>query len=760
MPQTQPLHEMIDQAGRVRSVYQPVAQVIRDLGATELERRAGIFVRDINLGDGGLGALPPAPGEAQKRYDLLPAVLKAGDFARIEAALIQRAGLMARIIDDLYGPARLLHEAVLPPALVFADPGFIRPVQHRQPSPVPRLLFYAADVIRRPDGSFAVIADHTGITPGLGHALGLRRRISALLPELFGAMPLRALRVAREGITDRLSRLAGSALVAVVAPGRGATATMGSDDHLFLARALGALLVEPADLAVRGGAMEIKTIAGLRRVPLLLRAIRGFGFDPLEQGGPPDQGIPGAFGVMRAGAVRVVNAPGTALAGRLARLPDFDARAATILGTDLALPTQCAPAPEDASVAMFGIGPELMATPVCFRFFAWAAEDGWQVVPGGLAMPLATLPPPTLHPQASHQPATPPSATPIPTGPIKDLWVMEEDEPEIRRGPALAEPHRGTAHLGAALLPSRIADDLFWLGRGVERLDGSARLLLAAIPRLEHMTSLPRDAAERSLILQCLARSELLPLEMLTDALSGSMLRAALARRQPLGRLLREVRRLLGRTSGRFSQSLAAILHLGLERVSTAEADGGTQAITEILGFTASFAGIAAENMSRDGGWLFLESGRRLERGGMLAESLAILLDAPPPRLEPGLAIGIELTDSVLTYDLRHGGVVRAAPAIELVLTDPANPRSLGFQMAALVAALERLSAHDHARTALVLQHRVSEAARTQTDLSATLRDLAQELRQLSNRVQTRFFAHLPEPHRTDDDIWQPVTAE
>jgi uncharacterized alpha-E superfamily protein len=171
-----------------------------------------------------------------------------------------------------------------------------------------------------------------------------------------------------------------------------------------------------------------------------------------------------------------------------------------------------------------------------------------------------------------------------------------------------------------------------------------------------------------------------------------------------------------------------------------------------MLSFAATFAGIAAENMSRDGGWLFLEMGRRLERAETLADSLAILLDAAPERLEPGLALGIELADSVLSYDLRHAGILAPAPVLAMLLADPGNPRSLGFQCAALRWTLERLGADDDAEAARLLLNEAANLADRVTDLTTPLANIAARLRLLSDRVQRRFFTLLPEAHQLDDD--------
>ena len=213
-----------------------------------------------------------------------------------------------------------------------------------------------------------------------------------------------------------------------------------------------------------------------------------------------------------------------------------------------------------------------------------------------------------------------------------------------------------------------------------------------------------------------------------------------------------EVGRLVDAASERLSPSMLATVRFALHQAVDALAGNEEAALPSMLSFAATFAGIAAENMVRDGGWLFLESGRRLERGETLAESLAILLDAPPERLEPGLSLAVELTDSVLSYDLRHGGIIATAPVLAMVLADPGNPRSLVFQCAALRLSLERLGADDDAETVRLLQHEGLNLAGQAAGFYQPLCAIASRLRLLSNRVQRRFFTLLPEPHQLDED--------
>jgi uncharacterized circularly permuted ATP-grasp superfamily protein/uncharacterized alpha-E superfamily protein len=747
---------MIDRSGRLRTAWVPVMEAVSELGHDELTRRAAALNRQMRL------AAPlsvAVAGAATPLYDPLPAPLTASEFMILEAGIQQRARLLNLVLEDIYGPQRLLADGSLPPALIFGQPHFLRSLHTRGPLAAPRLSFYAVDLVRTGERGFSVHQDHTGVISGLGHALNMRRMAAGCLPELFRAGGLRSLRPSREMMIDHLQRQADGGLVAVLSAGINArTGDINSGDmtdDALLARALGLLLVEPGDLATRGGALHVKTLSGLLPVATLIRGLSGMELDPLEQGGRPGAGIAGAFGAIRAGVLNMLNMPGSALAGVPELRPYLAPLFEKCLGLPPILPEITGEPAGPGSRAPFLCGGELVSTPLVFRLFAWHDGVAWQVLPGGIALPVAPA-------EVDTTPGKAPAGgqKPAPVLGIKDVWVLDADEPHVIAGAPFTEPPERQKFLAAAHLPSRVADNLFWLGRSVERLESASRLLMLALPRLESGTSLPRDVTERALIADCLVQAGLLPEDMAGGAVSGRLLRTMLARRKPIAKLLKEVARLVNAASERLSPSMLSTVQFALNQAADALGSNEEAALPSMLSFAAAFAGIAAENMSRDGGWLFLEMGRRLERGETLAESLAILLDAPPERLEPGLALSIELADSVLSYDLRHAGILAPAPVLAMVMSDPANPRSLAFQCSALRWTLERLGADNDAEAARLLMQEAINLAGEPHDLTRPLTAIAARLRLLSDRVQRRFFTLLPEAHQLEDEEVVPEAAQ
>lgn len=737
--QMQPLsffNETLDRPGRTRSPWAPVMATLRDLGREELSRRANALNRQLSLASA-------VSLQGRRTYDPLPVLLTSAEFSALEQALRQRAALLSLTLEDLYGSQTLLHQGQLPPALVLGDSHFLRPMHTRGTLTSPRLGLYAADIIRGPDGQFRLLRDHTGIIPGLGYALTLRRLINGILPELFPSGFLRSIRPAREMLVDHLQRSTQGGLIAVLS---GDANTHGPHDHSdyddfddsLLARALGVLMVKPADLAARNGSLHVKTLSGLLHVSTLIRGVSGINLDPLEQGGRPGTGITGAFGAIRAGVLAILNAPGSTLLESQALRPLLQRLFEPLLHESPLLDmVDSSSALTPSYVPFLQADGVLNSAPVCFRLFAWNDGASWQVLPGGLGLEL-------------EQEENKTGENAFSLG-LKDLWVLDNEEPHMTSGILPMEPPERVKFLAAAHLPSRLADNLFWLGRSVERLEAAVRLLMLAFPRLESGTSLPRDMAERTLLSRCLVQSDLLPADLGGSIISGRVLRQTLARRRPVARLLKEVERLVDASAERLSSSMLETVRFSLRQameISTSD----EASLPGLLGFTTTFAGIAAENMSRDGGWLFLEMGRRLERCDTLANMFAILLDGPVERLAPGMALSVELADSVLSYELRYAGIMAPGPVLATLLADRFNPRALAFQCYALQSCLERLGADNDAQTVKTVLEEIDNLAGSGVRLHKTLLEMAATLRGLSDRVQRRFFTLLPEAYTLEDN--------
>ena len=213
----------------------------------------------------------PEGSEYHWPLDPIPLVIEAGEWALIERAVIQRATLFNAVLSDLYGNQRLLHDGLIPPALVFANPHFLRPCFGITPPGGVHLHTYAMDIARSPQGNWWVIADRTQAPSGMGYTLQNRLLSARTLPGVFDQYRVRQLAHFFDMKRESLLALAGdqrpNPTVVLLSPGPHNETYF---EHSFLAGQWGFTLVEGADLTVLDRRVYLKTLGGLKPVDLSL----------------------------------------------------------------------------------------------------------------------------------------------------------------------------------------------------------------------------------------------------------------------------------------------------------------------------------------------------------------------------------------------------------------------------------------------------------------------------------------------------------
>ncbi|WP_431283794.1 circularly permuted type 2 ATP-grasp protein [Humitalea sp. 24SJ18S-53] len=813
--------EMVDGRGRIRPHWQGLIGALADLsgvglpgdGLAERARRL-----DAGFAADGVGSLLPG-AEAAWRCDPVPLPISGAEFATLATGLAQRATLIEAVLKDIYGPQALVAEGLIPPALVYANPGFLRPCRATVPgeADLPRNVLmgcYAADLLRGADGGWQVVSDRTSRAAGFGLVLENRRQIARAMPESLRAAPPRPLRpfydVWQDSLTHNAPNGRDHPAVAILTPG---TRHPFWFEHLLLARELGCALVEGGDLTVRHGLLYLKTLAGLQPVDVLMRRMDGRRMDPVEFGQAGQRGVPGMMDAARHGRLRIVNDPGTGALeapGWATVLPDLAPR---LLGAPLLLPqaltvalsdpaqarrvladitqaparwllrpaldsnvTATDPATLDlaaradfaakveanpgawvatmtpeGSVAPTVVGGRLQPRTIQLRLFLVHDGIGWRCLPGGLARVLG---------EGEMIGGRLPRA-----GLAKDVWVLTEDRTDIR-GPSAQSGPAVAIRRTAGELPSRTADNLFWLGRYVERLEGSARLLKLAVARVARGAPSPREMADLSALTRCLVAARLVAAE---DAPSGAGPGALIASMSKAGReggplasraaeVIRLTEAARDRLTGEMYATFSQPLRAAMAKLHSARGlDALEEALGELLRYSAAVAGTAAENMVRGGGYLFLDLGRRMERASATCLGLAEALKEPPPRQETALRLALDLCDSVITYRSRYLTTLQPAPVLDLVLADPGNPRGVAFQcneIRARLAAISNGTEAELVRAAGALQAEAEAIAAglvevpDQATAASLLPDRLEALREaigaLSDRVTRRYFALLP----------------
>jgi uncharacterized alpha-E superfamily protein len=399
------------------------------------------------------------------------------------------------------------------------------------------------------------------------------------------------------------------------------------------------------------------------------------------------------------------------------------------------------------------VGERLAPAPVVLRMFLASDSAGnWHVMPGGLAHVLAD--------SATEGIAGPPTRR----GAAKDVWVLAEDSADIV-GPPVPRAASLSIRRSTGELPSRVADEVYWLGRYLERLESAARVTRALLMRLLRGATLPRELAEMRALARCLHAAGVLGADAAASPPDGALLpRALIAAAAPggaLAMLLDAVERPQAAVRDRLTHDMWATLsQLGQEGHARLAAnpiglDALAEATTAIIRACTNLSGLAAENMVRGGAWMFLDLGRRVERAQATARHVGHALSEPPSRIESGLRLALELCDSTLTYRARYLGAIQPAPVLDLVLADPGNPRALGFQLAAVAARLEELGEAEDRLAAIAAELAARPQALVNEVLGAPERDVAAaelpdalfaleaEIGALSDAVARRYVSHV-----------------
>ncbi len=743
------------------------------------------------------------PGEGEERpwpLSPIPLLIEKAEWQGIAEGVAQRADLLEAILADSYGPQNLVRGGSLPATLLTGSPYFLRPMMGLEPPGGCHLHFVAFDLCRGPSGEWRVLADHLRAPAGAGYALENRLAIARMLGGLQGRLNIERhapfFAAFREGIAARCRR--SDPRIGLLTPGR---LTPSYAEQAHLARYLGFLLVEGGDLAVLDDRVYLRTIAGLKRVDALWRRVDPRMIDPLAFDSHSAIGVPGLIDAMAQGEVVIANSPGAGMLEAPAFAAFLPRVCARLTGESLKLaniatwwcgqPRECAEVAGDldnmviapafgvatnvlpGGGAMLGsamspdtraalradferrpqdyVGQEVVrlstmpvvsdgrleARPFTLRVFAARGADGsWHVMPGGFAQ-IGDKP----DARAAVMGEGNWSADVVIHGgdPVAPVTLLQRsDTTQLRRNP-------GT-------LPSRVADNLFWLGRYLER--GEARLgVIRAL--LGHSISADSGAA---LAADTVGRLVGLVVEAGAGPQPDSLGRAHLTRFAEAAmdatdgwysvRAINRQARAIGAVSrDRLSADMIRLLDAPYPtRGSALDRAGSLQRRYSAL------AGLSSEHMGRTDAWRFHDLGRRVERAVATVAALRVL--GHVEATSDDLSALLDLADSQISYRQRYLTGIARVPVIDLIALDPGNPRGIAFQVAAISAHLEalpRLSddglAEPQQAIARELAALVATAHAASFDLDQ-LYAIGNKLAALSEAVARRYFLHGSEPLR------------
>lgn len=727
---------------RPRPHWTALIQSLHNLGSEELSNRwaqAERLIRENGVTYNIYG--DPRGANRPWNIDLIPLLISADEWKSIEAGILQRARLLELLLEDLYGPRKLLVEGRLPAPLLFANPAFLRPLAAAGVPTQLRLHVIAIDLARSPDGQWWVLADRTQAPSGAGYALENRTILSDVLPDLFRSSNVRNLAPFFRAQRDALIHLANcdNPRVALLTPG---PLNETYFEHSYLARYLGFTLVEGADLAVRDRRVYLKTVEGLRPVDVILRRVDDIFSDPLELRGDSFLGVAGLVDAVAAGNVRIANSLGSGVIETAAIMPFLPGLSMHLLGERLKLPSvatwwcgqeyaleqvlerldRLVIKPAFPSIGMepvFGaqlahaerqqltskllakpyqyVGQEqvaLSAAPVwdhgriyprgiVLRTYMLNTGSEWIAMPGGLVRVAASDSPVVSMQKGGYS---------------KDAWVLSSDSGDAFN---LLRPRHQPIELrrGSLDLPSRVADNLFWLGRYAERAESMARLLRTLMHRVRRANHVELGCLRR--LHACLAHHSASPKQMPHTAteLEQEFVSILSDPKRPdsLPSILAEIHRIGGSVRERLSSDMTRLIGELTESIKIeeymlfAEYSALLNGCLELL---SAFSGLERENITRGSGWLFLSVGRRLERAIFITRQVRELTHPFQTSDWPLFEYLLEVADSSITYRSRYYTALQPAAVLDVLMLDSTNPRSLDFQLSHVADLYGKLPRH------------------------------------------------------------------
>jgi uncharacterized circularly permuted ATP-grasp superfamily protein/uncharacterized alpha-E superfamily protein len=833
--------------GELREPWRQFFGLLGKPGVATFDSAAASVARQVRENDITYNVYADPGGPRPWALDVLPLIIGESEWAQIERGVAQRARLLNEIVADIYGPQTLLARGLLPPALVFGHPGYLRAVKGFVPPGRQYLQIVALDLARSPEGQWTVVSHRTEAPSGLGYLLENRLIVSSLFAE-----PFRTLRVHRlaPSYSQLVATLAAAARAIMRADAHSASGasphivllTPGPFsetyfEHVFLARYLGLTLVEGKDLTVRDDMLYLKTLGGLERVHAVLRRLDDTFCDPVELRADSTIGVPGLLQVMRAGNVMVSNVPGAGFVESPALHGFMPGIAQALLGEPLAMPgvatwwcgedaawrdalaqipealivptwpggMHASAAPHKHRSAPPGLAAGLQtlagwrerieqlpdaftiqqplhysytpryetgagmlgARPAVLRVYAIADQEcGWRVLPGGFTR-LA----------AEHQE----SVSMQMGGSSVDTWVLSSQPGStFTLLPSPMKP--GDLRRERRRVPSRAAENLFWAGRYGERAENGVRLCRLILGSLEGSDAeelfgtffelatanglVPSTSADARRGLDEFERALVASLHEGAGGIGQTLASQAFACGEIRGRLSSDHWRTVLASRNDFRDALQALslapaparngAAIEFRRPTPYDRIALMRALDALATQLSAISGCQGDRMTRDEAWRLLFAGRHIERVAALATMLRIAAHERTLATPAGFDVLLQLFDSTLTYRSLYPGRLEVPALIDLIVTDPTNPRGLYGVYDRLRTRLDEIAqaAGGPRREPFASQLAPIEALPTLETLcepgedgrypalTALCDSLAERMAATSNEISARWFSH------------------
>jgi uncharacterized circularly permuted ATP-grasp superfamily protein/uncharacterized alpha-E superfamily protein len=736
-----------------RRQWETFFRSIPELSSEEFARRwrdAQYLIRENGVTYNVYG--DPKGSNRPWQLDPIPFLVPPAEASQLERGLSQRASLYERIFDDLYGEQRLIREGFLPTEFLYVNPSFLRPCHGIRPPLGRSLHLYGASLGRVSSGQWVVLGDRTQAPSGAGYALENRIVVGRTFPEAFRSCRVQRIAQFFQSFLETLRSIAphhvdNPRIVLLTAGPLNETYF----EQSYLARYLGCTLVEGGDLTVRENRVYLKVLGGLQPVDVILRRVDDDYCDPLELRPDSFLGVSGLTHAARMGNVAIANALGSCVLESPLLNLYLSRLCRELLSQDLELaapqtwwcgdPKQCeyvlanltklvikpSFAGNRNGLLIFErldrsaqeklidqiryqphlyIGEERMNLSSCpvfesgkvvprqliLRTYLTATNSGFTMMPGGLTRVAADDDVSKISMQRG--------------GGSKDTWVLSDGHvSNFSRLPDRDAPVQ--LNRGGGELPSRVADNLFWLGRYAERAECMCRMLRGILGRLTDRT----EGLEIPALLRSIGSAYGVGVVQTPESALDSLFNAEeellglifdSRREGSVANIADSLHRVAGLVRDRISPDMWRVVNgirfprpspetaarLLIENLTTGD---GLDILDRSIIQLAAFSGLSTESMTRADGWRFLDLGRKLERALQMLNLLRGTLVYPADPEGPVLDAVLDIADSRITYRRRYLVALRVEAVLDLLMLDDSNPRSLISQLRAFAEEVEQL---------------------------------------------------------------------
>ncbi len=308
--------EMLAAEGRPRPAYRRLYEQLNRLGRDELQRRHALAMEMFRNHGITFAVYPDAQGtEKVFPFDVIPRVVEARTWQRLEEGLKQRLRALNLFLEDIYGRKLILKQRAIPPEIVLSSSLYLREIEGL---PAPHGIhchIAGIDLVRNEKGDFFVLEDNLRTPSGASYVQANRYVMKRILPDLFAGYPVRPVEGYVHELLRHLRWLAPPGIddptVVLLTPGINNSAYY---EHLYLAKQMGVELVEGSDLVVDEDHVFMRTTRGLRQVDVIYRRIDDEWLDPIFGRQESLVGVAGLINAYRVGNVAIANALGNGVA--------------------------------------------------------------------------------------------------------------------------------------------------------------------------------------------------------------------------------------------------------------------------------------------------------------------------------------------------------------------------------------------------------------------------------------------------------------